>query len=331
MISTPAAQPGKSLNGMSRKLHIAVMLGGPSAEREVSLRSGEKAAAALRSLGHEVHEIDPKNEKWKLPSGTDLVFLALHGTYGEDGTVQARLEELGVAYTGSDSEASRIGFDKFLTKERCVAAKVPTARFVLIDSPAASWPMGWRPPVVLKPVRQGSSVGLQFVERVSDWSKALAEAMRYDSQVLMEEKVSGRECTVGILADEPLPIIEVQVKNGIYDYKTKYTPGNTEYFCPAPFDVATTGRVQAAALGAFKAIGGRDFSRVDIIVRPNGEPVVLEVNTLPGMTETSSLPRAAAAAGISYAQLCQRMVELALKRAPKAPQASRHKSPIANH
>src|SRR5439155_8629239 len=109
-------QPGKSLNGMSRKLHIAVMLGGPSAEREVSLRSGEKAAAALRSLGHEVHEIDPKNEKWKLPSGTDLVFLALHGTYGEDGTVQARLEELGVAYTGSDSEASRIGFDKFLTK-----------------------------------------------------------------------------------------------------------------------------------------------------------------------------------------------------------------------
>jgi D-alanine-D-alanine ligase len=307
------------LNRMPKKLHITVMLGGPSAEREVSLRSGARAASALRSLGHRVDELDPVTDDWKLPGGAELVFLALHGTYGEDGTVQRRLEELGLPYTGSDSESSRIGFNKFLTKERCVAAGVPTARFTLIDSLAASWPMGWHPPVVLKPVRQGSSVGLQFVERVADWSKALAEAMRYDSEVLMEEKVSGRECTVGILDQEPLPIIEVQPRNGnIYDYKTKYTPGTTEYFCPAPFDVATTGRIQAAALGAFKAIGGRDFSRVDVIVRPNGEPIVLEVNTLPGLTETSSLPRAAAVAGISYNQLCQRMVDLALKRAKKS-------------
>src|SRR6266446_2416040 len=294
---------------MPGKLNITVMLGGPSAEREVSLRSGAEVAKALRSLGHKVHEVDPQTDAWELPKETELVFLALHGTYGEDGTVQARLEELGVPYTGCGPEASRIGFDKFLTKQRCVAAGVPTARFVLIDSPAASWPMGWRPPVVLKPARQGSSVGLQFVERVSDWSKALAEAMRYDSQVVMEEKVSGRECTIGILGEEPLPIIEVQPKTGIYDYNTKYTPGTTEYFCPAPFDVATTGRIQGAALGAFKAIGGRDFSRVDLIVRPNGEPVVLDVNTLPGLTETSSLPRAAAAAGITFSQLCQRMVD----------------------
>ena len=228
---------------MSKKLRITVMLGGPSAEREVSLRSGARAASALRSLGHQVDELDPINGKWKLPAGTDLVFLALHGTYGEDGTVQHQLEDLGLPYTGSDSEASRIGFDKFLTKQRCVAAGVPTARFTLIDSPAASWPMGWHPPVVLKPARQGSSVGLQFVERVSDWSKALAEALRYDTQVVMEEKISGRECTVGILGEEPLPIIEVQPKTGIYDYNTKYTPGTTEYFCPAPFDVATTGRI----------------------------------------------------------------------------------------
>src|SRR5438552_4696605 len=288
---------------MPDRLHITVMFGGPSAERAVSLLSGAAVVQVLRALGHTAAQLDPRDDSWALPAGTDVVFLALHGTYGEDGTVQRRLEDLGVPYTGSDSEASRIGFDKFLTKQHCVAAGVPTARFVLIDAPDASWPIGWRPPVVLKPVRQGSSVGLQFVERVSDWSKGLAEAMRYDSQVLMEEKVSGRECTVGILADEPLPIIEVQVRNGIYDYKTKYTPGTTEYFCPAPFDVATTGRVQAAALGAFKAIGGRDFSRVDIIVRPSGEPVVLEVNTLPGLTETSSLTRAAAAAGISYAQI----------------------------
>ena len=300
------------------RLHITVMLGGPSAEREVSLRSGAGVADALRSLGHKVSEVDPNHDRWELPKGTDVVFLALHGTYGEDGTVQRRLEELGVPYTGCDAEASRIGFDKYLTKQRCVAAGVPTARFILLDSPAASWPMGWNPPVVLKPARQGSSVGLQFVERVSDWSKALTESMRFDSQVLMEEKISGRECTVGILDGKALPLVEVRPKNGIYDYQTKYTAGTTEYLCPAPFDEPTTARVQAAGLGAFNAIGGRDYSRVDVIVKPNGEPIVLEVNTLPGMTDSSLLPKAAAAAGIGYADLCQRMVELALRRRPRA-------------
>jgi D-alanine-D-alanine ligase len=299
------------------KLNITVMLGGPSAEREVSLRSGAGVAEALRSLGHEVSEVDPGHEDWELPTGTEVVFLALHGTYGEDGTIQRRLEELGVPYTGCDAEASRIGFDKYLTKQRCVAAGVPTARFILLDSPEASWPLGWNPPVVLKPARQGSSVGLQFVERVADWSKALAESMRFDSQVLMEEKISGRECTVGILGDKPLPVVEVRPKTGIYDYQTKYTAGTTEYFCPAPFDEATTARVQAAGLGAFKAIGGRDYSRVDVIVKPGGEPIVLEVNTLPGMTDSSLLPKAAAAAGIGYAELCQRMVDMALKRRRK--------------
>jgi D-alanine-D-alanine ligase len=299
---------------MSKKLNIVVMLGGPSAEREVSLRSGAAVAEALRSLGHQVHELDPQNEPWALPPATEVVFLALHGTYGEDGTVQRHLEELGVPYTGCDPEASFVAFDKFLTKQRCVAAGVPTARFTLVDSPAASWPIGWNPPVVLKPSRQGSSVGLQFVERVADWGKALAEAMRYDTHVLLEEKIAGRECTVGILADQPLPIVEVRPRTGIYDYQTKYTAGTTEYLCPAPFDAAITARIQTAALGAFKAIGGRDYSRVDVIVRPDGEPVVLEVNTLPGMTETSLLPKAAAAAGIGYAALCQRMVDLALKR-----------------
>jgi D-alanine-D-alanine ligase len=298
-------------------LTITVMLGGPSAEREVSLRSGAAVAEALRSLGHLVHEVDPATDNWSLPSGTEVVFLALHGTYGEDGTVQRKLESLGVPYTGCDPEASRVGFDKFLTKGRCVAAGVPTARYTLVESASASWPIGWDPPVVLKPVRQGSSVGLQFVERVGDWSKALGEAMRFDSQVLMEEKISGRETTVGILADQPLPVVEVRPKTGIYDYQTKYTAGTTEYLCPAPFDEAATGRIQAAAMGAFKAIGGRDYARVDVMVRSNGEPVVLEVNTLPGMTEMSLLPKAAAAAGIGYAHLCQRMVDLALKRGRK--------------
>ena len=302
---------------MRDHLNITVMLGGPSADREVSLRSGAAVAQALRSLGHDVEEVDPRTADWSLLPETEVVFLALHGTYGEDGTVQRRLEELQVAYTGCDPESSRIAFDKHLTKMRCVEAGVPTARFALLDSPSGSWPMGWDPPVVLKPVRQGSSVGLQFVDRVVDWSDCLAEAFRFDTQVLMEEKISGRETTVGILGSEALPIVEVLPKTGVYDYQSKYTAGATEYLCPAPFDAPTTARIQAAALAAFQAVGGRDYARVDIMVRPGGEPVVLEINTLPGMTETSLLPKAAAAAGMSYAQLCQRMIELALQHRSK--------------
>ena len=239
----------------------------------------------------------------------------MHGTYGEDGTVQLQLEELDVPYTGCGPEASRLAFNKVLTKQRCIAAGVPTARFLVLTSPDASWPLGWQPPVVLKPVRQGSSVGLQFVERVADWSAALAESFRYDSEVLVEEKIAGREATVGILGDDALPVIEVRPKEGLLDYRNKYTAGRTEYFCPARFDAATLARIQAAAMGAFRAIGGRDYSRVDVMVTGENQPVVLEVNTLPGMTDTSLLPKAAAAVGINYAQLCQRMVEMALGRA----------------
>ena len=228
---------------MSRKLNITVMLGGPSAEREVSLRSGAAVAKALRSLGHEVQELDPRDKSWVLPPKTDVVFLALHGTYGEDGTVQRHLDELGAIYTGCDAEASRIAFDKVLTKKRCVKAKVPTAKFLVVNSEKIPWPKGWQPPLVVKPVRQGSSVGLQFVERVEDWQRTLAEALKFDSEVLVEEKIAGRETTVGILAGEPLPIVEVQPKTGSYDYKNKYTAGCTEYFCPAEFDSATTKRI----------------------------------------------------------------------------------------
>jgi len=300
---------------MSDKLNIVVMLGGPSAEREVSLRSGAGVVKALRSLGHTVVEMDPKTADWILPAETEVVCLApLHGTYGEDGTVQRQLEKLGAIYTGCDSEASRIAFDKVLTKQKCIEACVPTAKFVVVNSENAPLPKDLRLPLVVKPVRQGSSVGLQFVERAEDWQKALAEALKFDSEVLVEEKIIGRETTVGILDGEALPIVEVRPKAGSYDYRNKYTAGNTEYFCPADFDLTTTKKIQAAALGAFHAIGGRDCARVDVMVRPNGEPIVLEVNTLPGMTETSLLPKAAAAAGLSYEELCQRMIDMALER-----------------
>ena len=302
---------------MSRKLNLTVMLGGPGAEREVSLRSGAAVAAALRSLGHAVTELDPRTPEWILPPQTDAVFLALHGTYGEDGTVQKQLDQLGVPYTGCDAEASRIAFDKVLTKQSCIQAGVPTAKFLTVHSAAADFPECLSPPLVVKPSRQGSSVGLQFVERVADWPGALAESLKFDSEVLVEEKIIGRETTVGILGGEVLPVVEVRPRNGVYDAFSKYTVGATEYICPAEFDAATTRRIQDAALDAFHAIGGRDYARVDVMVRPDGTPVVLEVNTLPGMTETSLLPKAAAAAGLSYAGLCQRMIDLALERTEK--------------
>jgi D-alanine-D-alanine ligase len=299
---------------MSEKLTITVMLGGPSAEREVSLRSGAAVAQALRSRGHAVRELDPRTPDWILPPETDVVFLALHGTYGEDGTVQQQLDQIGVPYTGCDAEASRIAFDKALTKQNCIAAGVPTAKYVVVKSALAAFPDQLHLPLVVKPARQGSSVGLQFVERVADWQSALAEALKFDSEVLAEEQIIGRETTVGILGGTILPVVEVRPKKGSYDYRNKYTAGATEYFCPAEFDIAKTKRIQDAALGAFRAVGGRDYARVDVMVRADGLSVVLEVNTLPGMTETSLLPKAAAAAGINYAELCQRMIDLALKR-----------------
>jgi D-alanine-D-alanine ligase len=302
---------------MAQRLKIVVMLGGPSAEREISLRSGAGVVKALCSLGHTVFEIDPKTPDWTLPPETDVVCLApLHGTYGEDGTVQRQLEKLGALYTGCDAESSRIAFDKVLTKQRCIAAGVPTAKFLVVNSEKTPWPKDWQTPLVVKPVRQGSSVGLQFVERIEDWQNALAQALKFDSEALVEEKIIGRETTVAILDDEPLPVVEVRPKVGSYDYRNKYTAGCTEYFCPADFDAAATKRIQDAALGAFRAVGGRDYARVDVMVRADGRPVVLEVNTQPGMTETSLLPKAAAAAGLNYAQLCRRMVDLALKREP---------------
>ena len=301
---------------MSTPLHITVLRGGPSAEREVSLRSGAAVAQALRSLGHQVDEVDPIPGDLQIPAGTQVVFLALHGTYGEDGTVQSELEELGLPYTGCGVSASLYAFDKILTKRRCLKAGVPSARFERFIDASAPWPNGWKPPVVLKPTRQGSSVGLQFVDRIEDFPSALAESLGHGGEVLMEERIVGRETTVGILDGSPLPVVEVRPKSGSYDYTNKYTAGRTEYFCPADFEAAVTAQIQQAALAAFHAVGGRDYARVDVMVQPDGSPVVLEVNTLPGMTETSLLPKAAAAAGIPFPQLCERMVQLALRRQP---------------
>ncbi len=298
---------------MSKRIIITVLRGGPSAEREVSLRSGAAVARALVAMGHEVYELDPQPGRLHLPAGTEVAFLALHGTYGEDGQVQAELEALGVPYTGCGVEASRISFDKVLTKQRCRAADVPTARSHVFFQADEPFPSGWQFPVVLKPVRQGSSVGLEFVDSIGAFPAALAASCAHGSEVLMEERIVGRETTVGILEGRALPVVEVRPREGTYDYRNKYTAGATEYFCPADFPSSVTAAIQSAALGAFQAVGGRDYARVDVMVRGDGSPVVLEVNTLPGMTETSLLPKAAAADGMDFGQLCERLALLALE------------------
>lgn len=298
-------------------MNITVMLGGPSAEREVSLKTGGAVANALRSMGHRVTELDPDPQGWSLPDATDVVFLALHGDYGEDGVVQAELDKLGVPYTGCGAESSRIAFDKVLSKERFLANDVPTPPFdVLTAASAVTLENEFRPPVVLKPVCQGSSVGLQFVDRVADFDRQLKEALMYGDRILIEPKINGREVTVGILADEAMPVVEICPKDGSYDFRNKYTVGATDYYCPADFPEDVTRRIQDAAMAAYRSLDCRDYARVDLMAPLNEQPLVLEVNTLPGMTETSLLPKAAAAMGVSYENLCQRMVELALKRAP---------------
>lgn len=300
---------------MNRKLRVVVMMGGFSAEREVSLRSGLAVAAALRLLGHEVLEMDVRGPEWDLPPDVDVVFLALHGTYGEDGSVQRRLDELGVVYTGSDANSSRLAFDKVLTKDHCIRAGIPTPRYVVLECPRVEPPAWLGDALVLKPARQGSSVGLQFVDEPGEWPRAVQEAFKYDTKVLVEERIFGREVTVGILGGVALPVVEVRPRSGRYDYQSKYTVGATEYVCPAQFDAEQTARIQGVALAVFNALGCRDYGRVDIVVSADGVPYVLEVNTLPGMTATSLFPKAARAAGLSYEQLCERMLELALARA----------------
>jgi D-alanine-D-alanine ligase len=299
-------------------LNITLLMGGPSAEREVSLKSGQGVSKALKNLGHRVHEIDPQKPAWEIPANTDVVCLIpMHGTFGEDGTLQRILERQGFVYTGCGIEASGIAFDKVLTKERLVKAGIPTAEYLVFDSPFTPFPLGWEFPVVIKPVCQGSSVGLQFVNGPGEWEPALKSALNFDRRVLLERRIIGRETTVGILEDQALPVVEVRPKSGAYDYSNKYTSGATEYFCPADFSPAVTQKIQAAALGAFKAVGCRDYARVDVMVTEAGEPVVLEVNTLPGMTETSLMPKAAAAAGINYETLCMKIIDLALSRSKR--------------
>jgi len=294
---------------------IAVLCGGPSSEREVSLRSGSAVLRAMRTLGAEALAIDPRNGEFDLPEGTDLVFNALHGTFGEDGTVQEMLEEKGVPYTGEGVDGSRIAFDKIESKKRFVECGVPTAPYLTFRRGDL---VEFELPFVVKVPCQGSSVGIYIVKGRSEIEPALEEAFAQSETILVERYVSGRELTIGILGKSALPIIEIRAKGGFYSYENKYTwtnrGGAAEHECPARLNPTEGQAVRAVALAAHAALGLEVYSRVDVILNRNHGPQVLEVNTIPGMTETSLLPEAAAAAGISMADLCLRIVSLSMER-----------------
>jgi len=294
-----------------KTMHLAVLMGGPGSEREVSLRSGAAVANALRQGGYRVTEVDVKGPDFTLPDDTDLCVIMLHGTFGEDGEIQAILDRRGVPYTGEGEAGSRAAFDKLVSKELFAKAGVPTPRWeVLQPGQKPSLPL----PLVVKAPREGSSVGVHLVREAAQLDAALADCASLDREILVEELVEGRELTVGVVGDRAMAVVEIRPNEGFYDYAHKYTKGASEYFCPAPLDEGTTRCVQATALAAHRALGLEVYSRVDILLRADGTPFVLEANTIPGMTETSLLPKAAAEAGLSFLGLCEEIARLSWQR-----------------
>jgi D-alanine-D-alanine ligase len=296
---------------------IAVLMGGPGSERAVSMATGQGVAKALRSLGATVTEVDVKGADFELPADVELAFIALHGTFGEDGQVQQILEDRGVPYTGEGVSESELAFNKIQSKEAFQQHGVTTPYWQIITaSQRPTIPI----PFVIKAPRQGSTVGIHIIRNERDIDAAIADASTYDRELLVEKFCGGRELTVGILGEQALPIIEIIPKGGFYDFTNKYpflnpsAGGAAEHVCPAKIPEEQTRAVQDLALRAHQALGLEVYSRVDIILPENGEATVLEVNTIPGMTEASLLPEAAGVAGISYPELCTRIIELSAKR-----------------
>jgi D-alanine-D-alanine ligase len=300
------------------KLHVAVLAGGPGSEREVSLASARGVVGALEGKVGEVTLVDVRDAGFVLPETTDIAFNVIHGTFGEDGVLQAELERRGVPYTGARAKSSAIAFDKVLSKERFLSDGVstPGSEVVMIDDPNVS-PGAVGLPCVVKPPREGSSVGVHLVDTEEEWKEAIADAGKYSSDILVEELIRGKELTVGIVGDEVLPVIHIQPRSGFYDISNKYPwmtgDGGTDYFCPADLPAEITAEVQRQALLAHQSLGVEVYSRVDVLLREeDSKPFVLEVNTIPGMTESSLLPKAASAAGMDYATLCLKIIKLSL-------------------
>ncbi len=291
---------------------IAVLMGGPGSEREVSLASGKAVLKALLGLGLDATGVDVTGTTIDLPAGTDLAFNVIHGTFGEDGQLQTALEKLGVPYTGAGIESSKRAFDKNIAKQCFIAAGVPTPAAETIDlnkNERPSMPL----PYVVKSPCQGSSVGVYICKTDDEASAALKNVREYGDTALIEQYIKGRELTVAVIGDRAYPIVEIVAPGGVYDMASKYPwlsgAQGSQYFCPAALDDETTRRVQEAGLAGHRALGAEIYSRVDVLLDAEGNPFVIEANTIPGMTETSLLPKAAAAAGISFPELCLLIAE----------------------
>jgi D-alanine-D-alanine ligase len=299
--------------------HIAVLKGGPGSERKVSLATGAGVGKALRSLGADVTEVDVENSDFVLPNDTEIAFIAIHGTFGEDGQLQQILEDREVPYTGEGVEGSWLAFDKISSKEKFTRHGVNTPRWEIIRvGQQPSFPL----PIVIKPPRQGSTVGVYIVKEASRIASSLTEAAKYDNEFLVEQFIAGRELTIGVLGDLALPILEIIPKSGFYDFNDKYPflnpqgGGGAQHVCPAAIPDDLASKIQDLALLACNSLGLKVYSRVDVMLSERNEAFVLEINTIPGMTEASLLPDAAAVAGITYPELCARIIELSLAARP---------------
>ena len=331
-------------------MRVTVLMGGTSSERDVSLASGLRVAGALRAAGHDVRVVDTArgalsaaDEQAMLEGGrvvktvppdvqalvrlnrqlptsidhvgeTDVIFLALHGGTGEDGTIQALLDLTGIPYTGSGHLASALAMDKDLSKHLFRAAGVPTADWMMAPASIEDVRERLGFPVIVKPSKQGSTVGLSLVKDPAELPAAIEEAFRHDDEVMLEAFVPGRELTVGILGGEALPVGEIIPVKELYDYECKYTPGMAREIFPADLTPEQTAEVQRLAKLAFGALKLGGCARIDFRMTPEGAFYCLEANTLPGMTETSLIPQAAAAAGVSFPELCDRIARLAVTK-----------------
>ncbi|MGE5509163.1 MAG: D-alanine--D-alanine ligase family protein [Chitinophagales bacterium] len=308
-------------------MRVAVILGGRSSEREVSLQTGQNIITALRQKGHETVALDLTDDLALLlrQAKPDTVYIALHGEYGEDGCLQGLLEMLGLPYVGSGVLASALGMDKYMSRRimELEGLPVPATRAIRRDEALALGPRtlaaevkrAFGVPLVVKPNRQGSTVGVTIVREESQLEEALRTALEFDELALVEEFLSGKELTVGVLGDRPpeaLPVIEIVPKTAFYDYEAKYTPGMSEHIIPARISPEVAAAAQDYAVRAYRALGCRHYARVDLMLNDLGQPVVLEVNTLPGMTSTSLVPDAARSVGIEFPDLVERLVKMSL-------------------
>jgi D-alanine-D-alanine ligase len=294
-------------------IKIAVLMGGPGSERQVSIASGNAVLKALLSLGLDAVGVDVTSADFDIPEGTGLCFNLIHGTFGEDGQLQDILDKKGIPYTGARAKSSRIAFDKSLAKQAFLAAGVPTPKSEVIDCSNGPVLPSFPAPFVVKPPREGSSVGIEIVKDQKDAEAAIAKASQHSKDLLIEEYISGYELTVPVIDGIPYPVVHIVPPEGYYDLAAKYTwLTGANYICPADIDLETTIKVQAAAVAAHKALGLEVYSRVDVMLDSNNNPYVLEANTIPGMTETSLLPKSAAADGLPFPELCKKIAELSL-------------------